>query len=161
MSRGEGIQGGVRGSRDGGAEADIETWQSARGSLVISQPVHGVMVFTYHGHMGASVVPFVERSVARVLQTGVRPDLFIDLEQMTGYDSDYRKAISTWGARMYREFGEVRVFVQSKIVAMGIAVSNLTSAGKMKPTTERARFDQFLGEAIARHSCSGAAPKPR
>ena len=161
MNRGEGSAAGARGSREGGAEADVETWQSARGSLVISQPVHGVMVFTYYGHMGASVVPFVERAVARVLQTGVRPDLFIDLEQMTGYDSDYRKAISTWGARMYREFGEVRVFVQSKIVAMGIAVSNLTSAGKLKPTTERARFDQFLGEAIARHSGSDAAAKPR
>jgi hypothetical protein len=154
------MQAGLRDS-PGGGEAAVETWQSARGSLMISQPVHGVMVFTYQGHMGASVVPFVERAVARVLQSGVRPDLFIDLGQMTGYDSDYRKAISAWGARMYREFGEVRVFVQSKIVAMGIAVSNLTSAGKLKPTTERERFDQFLREAIARHSGSGAAPKPR
>ena len=161
MNRGEGSPAGVRRSPENADGAGIETWQSARGSLVISQPVHGVMVFTYHGHMGASVVPFVERAVARVLQSGVRPDLFIDLGQMTGYDSDYRKAISAWGARTYREFGEVRVFVQSKIVAMGIAVSNLTSAGKLKPTTERERFEQLLEEAIARHSGSGAAAKPR
>jgi hypothetical protein len=139
-------------AEEGIANASVETWESPRGSLAISQPVLGVIVFTYRGYMTAQVVPFVERSVERVLGVGLRPDLFIDLDRMTGYDSEYRQAISKWGANTYRRLGEVRVFVRSKIVAMGIAVSNLTAAGTLKPTTNRSQFQSALDAAIARHA---------
>jgi hypothetical protein len=129
-----------------------ETWETPRGSLVITQPVPGVMVFTYHGYITVDAVRLIERSVDRVLASGVRPDLFIDLAKLTGYDSEYRKAVSAWGARLYRQFGEVRVFVRSKLVAMGIAVSNLTAGGKLRPTTDRAVFETALADAVARHS---------
>ena len=129
-----------------------ETWETPRGSLVISQPVTGVMVFTYRGYVTAGAVQLIERSVDRVQATGVRPDLFIDLGLLTGYDSEYRKAVSAWGARLYHRFGEVRVFVRSKLVAMGIAVSNLTAGGKLRPTTDRAFFERMMAEAVARHS---------
>lgn len=151
-------------AEEGMGRENVELWESPRGSLMISQPVSGVMVFTYRGHMSAPVVPFIERSVERVLAGGVRPDLFVDLGSMSGYDSDYRKAVSQWGARNYRQFGEVRFFVRSKLVAMGIAVSNLTAAGKIRPTTDRAQFQAALDDAIARHSarCAReAAAQPR
>lgn len=145
---------------EGIGEENVEIWASPRGRLVISQPVSGVMVFTYRGHMNAPVVPFIERSVDRVLASGVRPDLFVDLGSMSGYDSDYRKAISQWGARHYRQFGEVRFFVRSKLVAMGIAVSNLTAAGKIRPTTDRAQFQAALDDAVSRHSARGPLAPP-
>jgi NAD(P)-dependent dehydrogenase (short-subunit alcohol dehydrogenase family) len=107
---------------------------------------------SYRGYMTAAVVPFIEHAVDRVLATGVQPDLFIDLELMTGYDSEYRRMVSQWGARMHRRFGEVRVFVRSKLVAMGIAVSNLTAANKLKPTTNRAQFGADMAAAVARHA---------
>jgi len=140
-----------------GMRGQQQTWESPRGSLVITQPAPGVMLFTYHGYMTAEVVPFIERSVDRVLAAGLRPDLFIDLGAMTGYDSAYRKAVSAWGTRMHRHFGEVRVFVRSKLVAMGIAVSNLTAANKLKPTASRARFQADMEEAVRRRE-SGHAP---
>jgi anti-anti-sigma regulatory factor len=125
-----------------------QTWESPRGRLVISEPAAGVIVFTYDGHMTADVVPFIEATVDRVLAEGLRPDLFIDLDRLTSYDSAYRKAVSSWGARLHRRFGEVRVFVRSRLVAMGIAVSNLTAANKLKPTTSRAQFQAALDESI-------------
>jgi hypothetical protein len=131
---------------------EIEKWESPRGTLAISHPVPGVIVFTYHGYMTADVVPFIERSVDRVLSAGHCPDLFIDLEDMTGYDSDYRQDVSKWGARFYRRFGEVRFLVRSKLIAMGIAVSNLTAGGRLKPTTRRSEFQAALDAAITRHS---------
>lgn len=127
------------------------TWESARGRLVISEPAAGVIVFTYDGHMTVDVVPFIESAVDRVLAEGLRPDLFIDLDRLTSYDSAYRKAISSWGARLHRHFGEVRVFVRSRLVAMGIAVSNLTASNKLKPTTSRAQFQAALEESIRQH----------
>jgi hypothetical protein len=145
------------GSGKVGADASTETWETERGSLVISHPAPGVIVFTYDGYVTAAAVLLIERSVDRVLATGVRPDLFIDLARLTGYDSEYRKAVSAWGARLYRQFGEVRVFVRSKLVAVGIAVSNLTAGGKLRPTTDRGLFDRALADAVARHS---APPRP-
>lgn len=132
-----------------------QTWQSARGSLIIAQPVPGVMIFTYHGYMTAGAVPFIEAEVDEVLERGLRPDLFIDLGLITGYDSDYRRAVSAWGARSYHRFGRVRVFVRSKLVAMGIAVSNLTAANKLEPTTNRAHFQSAIDEAVRRHAAPG------
>jgi hypothetical protein len=111
--------------------------------------------------MSVDVVPFVEATVDRVLAAGLRPDLFIDLERMTGYDSAYRKAISSWGARLYRHFGEVRVFVRSRLVAMGIAISNLTAANKLRPITNRTHFQAALDESIRQHSLPpDVAPTP-
>src|SRR5688572_4332279 len=135
-----------------GTNQNIEKWESPQGSLAISHPAPGVIVFTYHGHMTADVVPFIERSVDRVLAAGHRPDLFIDLDHMSGYDSDYRQEVSKWGARFYRRFGEVRFLVRSKIIAMGIAVSNLTSEGRLRPTTRRSEFQSALDAAIARRT---------
>jgi anti-anti-sigma regulatory factor len=132
----------------GMASGRSHTWESARGRLIISEPTAGVMVFTYDGHMTEDVVPFIEATVDRVLAEGLRPDLFIDLDRLTSYDSAYRKAISRWGARLHRRFGEVRVFVRSRLVAMGIAVSNLTASNKLKPTTSRAQFQAALDESI-------------
>ena len=131
---------------------DVEMWESPRGSLAISHPAPGVILFTYHGYMTAEVVPFIELSVNRVLDAGHRPDLFIDLDDMSGYDSEYRQEVSKWGARYYRRFGEVRFLVRSKLIAMGIAVSNLTSEGRLKPTTRRSEFQAAIDAAIGRHS---------
>lgn len=139
-------------SEQGIAPEGSETWESPRGALVISHPVLGVILFTYRGHVTVDAVPFIERAVDRVLAAKDRPDLFIDLDRLTGYDSSFRQEISKWGARMYRRMGEVRVLVRSRIVAMGIAVSNLTAGGKLKPTTRRADFQKALDEAIVRHS---------
>jgi anti-anti-sigma regulatory factor len=142
---------------EGISSSRSHTWESARGRLVISEPTAGVIVFTYEGHMTAEVVPFIEATVDRVLAEGLRPDLFIDLDRLTSYDSAYRKAISSWGARLHRRFGEVRVFVRSRLVAMGIAVSNLTASNKLKPTTSRAQFQAALDESIRQRLHQAAA----
>jgi hypothetical protein len=142
---------------EGTSSSRSHTWESPRGRLVISEPTLGVMVFTYDGHMTSDVVPFIEATVDRVLARGLRPDLFIDLERLSSYDSAYRKAISSWGARLHRRFGEVRVFVRSRLVAMGIAVSNLTASNKLKPTTSRAQFQAALDASVREHMLRASA----
>ncbi len=140
-----------REARHPNCDRPTELWECPKGRLAISHPAPGVIVFTYDGRVTADAVPFIEQSVNRVLSCGVVPDLFIDLERMKGYDSEYRRAISRWGAKNYLRFGEVSVFVRSRLVAMGIAVSNLTAAGKLQPTANRAHFQAALDRAIARH----------
>jgi uncharacterized protein (DUF1330 family) len=144
-------------AREGQPDETVETWSSERGELVITHPVTGVIVFTYRGQIGVGAVSVIERAEARVASLGIRPDLFIDLEKMTGYDSDYRAAVSKWGARTYHRHGEVRVLVRSILVAMGIAVSNLMLANKLRPTTKRSEFQAAIDAAIERHRINGAA----
>lgn len=139
------------GKIEGSLDESPDTWKSDVGELVISHPVIGVIVFTYRGHITIDAVPVVERAEERVTALGIRPDLFIDLEKVTGYDSEYREAISKWGARTYHRHGEVRVLVRSILVAMGIAVSNLTAGKKLKPTTKRSEFEVAIAAAVQRH----------
>jgi hypothetical protein len=127
---------------------------------VITHPVTGVIVFTYRGQIGIGAVPVIERAEARVAALGIRPDLFIDLENVTGYDSDYRAAVTQWGARTNHRHGEVHVLVRSILVAMGIAVSNLSAVNKLKPTRKRAEFQAAIEAAIERHRVNGLAQNP-
>jgi hypothetical protein len=113
------------------------------------------MLFTYQGYMTADVVPFVEQAVARVLATGARPDLFVDLGRLDGYDSDYRRSITRWGSKNLRYFGEYWFFVRSRLVAIGVAVSNITVGGRLKATTKRAEFDAAMSAAVHRQSQRG------
>ena len=136
---------------EGSSSSRSHTWESARGRLVISEPTAGVIVFTYDGHMTVDVVPFIEATVDRVLAEGVRPDLFIDLDRLTSYDSAYRKAISSWGARLHRRFGEVRVFVRSRLV-VGFSLFDAVRFDTAMPiATSRAQFQAALDESIRQH----------
>jgi hypothetical protein len=108
------------------------------------------MLFSYQGYMTADVVPFVEQVVARVLATGAHPDLFVDLGRLDGYDSDYRRSITRWGVRNRRHFGDYWFFVRSRLVAIGVAVSNLAAGGTLKATTKRAEFDAAIRAAVRR-----------
>jgi hypothetical protein len=141
-----------------GAVGGDETWESSRGRLMISHPAPHVILFTYSGYLTADFVPFVEASVDRVLATGIRPDIFVDLGRVSGYESEYRRAISQWGARNYRRFGQVRFLVQSRIMAMGVTVSNLTAEGIIKATTKRSDFEAALQAALCRSASLRRAP---
>jgi len=132
-----------------------DTWEWARGKLVISQPVLGTVLFTYDGHMIADVMPFIVSTFDQVLAQGVRADMFVNLERMTGYDSDYRRAVSQWGASVQSRCGEHHFFVRSRLLALGIAVSNLAAGGKLQVTTKRPEFEAAIARSIARHSGAG------
>lgn len=127
-----------------------ETCESPRGRLTISHPVPHVILFTYWGYLTADFVPFVEASFDRVLAAGIRPDIFVDLGRVTGYESEYRRGISQWGARNYRHFGQARFLVQSRIMAMGVTVSNLSAGGIIKATPKRSDFEAALQPALRR-----------
>jgi hypothetical protein len=132
--------------------------ESSRGRLTISHPVPHVILFTYWGYLTAEFVPFIEASVDRVLAAGIRPDIFVDLGRVSGYESEYRRGVSKWGSRNYQHFGQVRFLVQSRIMAMGVTVSNLTAGGVIKATTKRSDFEAALQVALCRSASVPTAP---
>src|SRR5436190_710468 len=115
-----------------------EVLQMEKGTLTITYPAHGVILFSYKGHINASAVPFIEKAVDRVLETGVKPDIFVDAADMSGYDSDYRVGVTKWGEKIRKRVGIFLLLVRSKFVAMGVTVSNMMLGGFMTATTKRA-----------------------
>lgn len=127
-----------------------ELWASARGRLAITHPARGVMLFTYGGHLSADVVAFVEASVDRVLEAGIRPHFFVDLEQVSGYDSEYRHAIARWSRRVETDVEGWFFLVRSRIVAMGVTISTLRSLAPIKATPRRSEFEAAMQTALRR-----------
>jgi hypothetical protein len=127
-----------------------EEWRSDHGGLTILYPADHVLVFKYLGHMSADVVPFVENAVDRVLAVDVRPDIFVDLAEMTGYDSAYRIEITQWGGRIRNRVNEFSLLTRSTLIAMGVSLSNLALGGFMSATTRRSEFDTKIDRAVRR-----------
>jgi hypothetical protein len=118
--------------------------------LAISRLAPHVILATYEGHLTIDMVPFFEATVAPAIDTGIRQHLFVDLEHISGYDSEYRRAITKWGVRTQRFFEQTRFLVSSRIVAIGVAVSNLSGGGFLKATTKRSEFEAALQTAMRR-----------
>jgi hypothetical protein len=135
-----------------GAETCPESWESAGERLTISYPARSVMLFTYGGRLTADVVPFVELSVDRVLKAGIRPHFFVDLEKVSGYDSEYRHAIERWSRRVETEVEGWFFLVRSRIVAMGVTLSTLRSRAPIKATAKRSEFEAAMQTALRRRA---------
>jgi len=129
-------------------EPDI--WQGERGDLIVSYPAKTVILFRYTGHISAGVMPTIVTSVDRVLRTRIRPDIFVDLYEVTGYDSQYRIEVTRWGDTIRERVGTFMLLVRSKLVAMGVSVSNLALGGFMTATAKRSQFDIALAAATRR-----------
>jgi hypothetical protein len=82
----------------------------------------------------------------------------VNLEQITGYDSEYRRAITRWGSRTEPSVEQVRFLLRSRIVAMGVTVSNLSARGIFKATAKRSEFEEALETAVRR---TGSPAHPR
>jgi hypothetical protein len=108
------------------------------------------MLFTYGGHLTADVVPFVDASVHRVVEAGIRPIFFVDLEQVSGYDSEYRQGISRWAHRVEAGVEGWFFLVRSRIVAMGVRIGSLRSRAAVKATAKRSEFEAAMQTALRR-----------
>lgn len=133
-------------------ETRPETWESPTERLTITYPARGVMLFTYGGHLTADVVPFVEVSVDRVLKAGIRPHFFVDLEKVSGYDSEYRLAMKPWALRVETQVEGWFFLVRSRIVAMGVTLSTLRSRAPIKATAKRSEFEAAMQKAVRRRA---------
>lgn len=127
-----------------------ETWESARERLTISYPARSVILFSYGGHLTADGVPFVDVSVDRVLKAGIRPHLFVDLEHVSGYDTEYRHAIGRWARRVETDVEGWFFLVRSRIVAMGVTLSTLRARAPIKATAKRSEFEAAMQTASRR-----------
>jgi hypothetical protein len=135
----------------------VKKLQARRGELWIWREAPRVFVFKYTGHLTVEMVPFVRETVGTLPPAGGgKVDMFVDLMDVSGYDTDYRVAITEWGKDTTPHVGTFALLLRSKLIAMGVAVSNLAVGGVMRPYTDPKAFDDALKKSV--HQMGGVQP---
>jgi hypothetical protein len=120
------------------------TLANARGTMRIwARPERRLVVTSAHGHGAVEfVAPFLE-----VLDDAVAKgatSIWDDWARVTSYDSETRVRIMAWTRAHDWIARDIHVLVGSKLIAMGLAVSNLALGGALQVTTDRAAFEREI-----------------
>lgn len=137
---------------------DAEVWESPRSKVYIWWPSPKVVRFKYYGFNEAQSVPWIEKTIGKVIDEGRTPiEMFVDCEDEVGYEPAFRKLLTEWNKRIEKDIVGINLFITSKIAAMGIAAGNLLLGGMLKPFTDRREFD-MAAQAATRHDSTRPGP---
>ena len=115
------------------------------GESRITVPVPGVLVGRVTGHGSMDLAEAIELDMAApLLRSRGEWQIFSDWYEMTGYDSAARVELTRWIRTMRPQIAGHTLLVRSRLVAMGVAVSNLALGGMVKATTDRAEFRRSM-----------------
>jgi len=132
-------------SPKGGPGEELIRW--SRGELRIR--VHDDVVFEHvTGYFEKEIVAKYTAPIDRLIASGVRPTLFIDASEMTGYDSDTRLKLTDWTFWIRDKISGCHILVRSKIVSMGVSIANLALGGLLKVSTDRGEFSLAYSRAL-------------
>lgn len=123
----------------------------------MSVPAATVVGVRVVGYLDTPLVPYTMQKTDELTARGVKPTVFNDWWEMTGYDSEARIRLTEW-TRSNLALGKTwpsHVLMRSKIVAMGVTVANMALGGALVVHSDRAVFDAEL-RAAARRSASPA-----
>ena len=81
--------------------------------------------------------------------------LAVDASALSSYETGFRKRWTDWLAA--RKPNAVLVLVQSRLVAMGVAVANAVLGGAIRSFNSRAEFERALAVEREHHSTSVSA----
>lgn len=81
------------------------------------------------------------------IRTGFRAHLFIDADDVHGYDTEVRKVFQTWAKRNRVSVKGVWVLYRSPLVKMGLSLANAYTSGIIRGFGNSDEFDQALSEA--------------
>lgn len=88
--------------------------------------------------------------------------VFHDWLRMGGYAPGCRQRLTSWSLANLPAFASVHMALQSKIVAMGVALANLALGGIITMHTDLASLEDKLSTVLTRSATSlGSVPPPR
>jgi hypothetical protein len=96
------------------------------------------------GHGDARFAPVITEQMEALATPARKLAVFFDVWGMRTYDAAFRAALTSWVADHRDAIAEFHVGLDSKIVAMGVAVANLALGGLVQAHTDRAVFSELL-----------------
>lgn len=135
-------------------EAQTFLHRSERGELRIWLAAPTVLVFKYKGHSDSDYVRFIGEVFEKTLANKQQPThVFVDCEEQTGFDQGFRRDIAKWSAGVAPTTETYCILVRSRVVALGIALSQV-AVGKVarhvQVMADRATFRNKLELAVQR-----------
>ncbi|MCC6874071.1 MAG: hypothetical protein IT378_07160 [Sandaracinaceae bacterium] len=130
--------------------AGAYTFRAPRGELWIWQPAPRVVVQKCVGHAPEAIARAMTQRLTSIIANASPIVIFDDWQGVTGYDSDGRLALTEWTRRQLSHIEAIHILVGSKLVAMGISVSNLVLGQPSHAYSDRLRFAEELARAIER-----------
>jgi hypothetical protein len=107
-----------------------------------------VVLYRCKGRGLAGFAPLITASLDRLIERGIRPRVFDDSEEMTGFDPDYRVHLRDWVMSRRESLAALHIVVRSSVVAMGVATANRSLGGAWRVHAERRSFDAALHTAL-------------
>ncbi len=74
--------------------------------------------------------------------------MFWDTEENSGYKTANRERLEAWQKANRARLTSIVVLVRSKLMAMAVAIANLSNGGFIKVTSDRGRFDGMIAAAL-------------
>lgn len=123
--------------------------RSARGELRIWLPAPTVMVFKYLGHTDVGHIEYIERAFDETFAPDQKHlHLFVDAEDQTGYDAEFRRRTSAWSSRVEPRTDTYCVFVKSRLVAIGVNITVRAVGGRVTAVSNREVFRSRLEVSV-------------
>lgn len=102
------------------------------------------------GHASTPIVREYIDHLGKICAQG-KVEIFHDWYEMTGYDTDARKALTDWNLTHQTDVVEVHMLVKSKVVAMGISVASLVAGRDFAVYSDRRKFENLLSLRYPAH----------
>ena len=126
-----------------------EVWRCDKGELHIRFPAPGIVEFQCIGHFTPDFADMAGDPITRARESAPHIFIFVDCDQMTGYDSAFRTKV-TDRLRIHgkRTRLPITFLVRSKLLAMGITVASVALRGTPRVYSEREEYNRVKEAAI-------------
>jgi hypothetical protein len=126
-----------------------ETFRSGRGAVTIALVAPRVLLCKADGHYDEPLAAHYVRAMTHASEYGPA-ELFLDWENLTGYDSECRRLMTQFMLDNRARFTRAHILVRNRLVAMGVSTAALLIGdGLLEAYTERSRFEQRLRDVLS------------
>lgn len=141
---------GSTGPKTAGSFPVAKEWVSETSRLQLSLPAPSVIVLTLRGHVPPSEdnLAYANALGAAVDRAGGQASVFFDLLELTGYDSELRRALTDALKPRAAQCRQIVVRAESRLVRMGVSVARL--ALPMLELVDRDSFEDRIADALKR-----------
>lgn len=119
----------------------------SRGELRVKTS-ENVVYMSLNGYLDKDYVTNITQPVDKLILAGMKPLIFNDWWEMTGYDTDARLKLTDWIFWIRGKIVGSHILVRSKIVSMGVSIANLALGGMLTVYTDRQEFSLAYHRAV-------------
>ena len=125
-----------------------ETYRDEACLIRVWYPAPGLHVASAEGVLTDGGASVIEASMMRALDEGGSYLAFNDWEALVDYELSARLRLTRTSARILRRMERVHILVRTRLVLLGIKMSNIVLQDKLTAYQSRAPFERALAEVL-------------